>query len=162
MNSNMANSMKGRSILIILRCEGKGQISAVTPRMRATLAMFEPATLPMASPEDPIHAACVDTSNSGIDVPKPTTVMPMTIALSFARCAIATAPSIKKSPPFIRRTKPRMMYKMLSHIIFVNRLQSYGLIPNKETKQRKNKNNGGKVDSLISNQRYFDKFLRND
>ena len=55
-----------------------------------------------------------------------------------------------------------MMYKMLSHIIFVNRLQSYGLIPNKETKQRKNKNNGGKVDSLISNQRYFDKFLRND
>ncbi len=109
MNSNMANSMKGRSILIILRCEGKGQISAVTPRMRATLAMFDPATLPIAKPDEPTHAACVDTSSSGMDVPKPTTVMPMTIALNLARCAIATAPSIKKSPPFTRRTNPISM-----------------------------------------------------
>ena len=128
MNSTIANSMKGMSTRIIVRFDGKGQISDVTPRIKAILAMFDPATFPIAKPDEPTHAACVDTNSSGIDVPNPTTVIPMTIALSFARWAIATAPSIKKSPPFTRRKNPSRIYKMLSNIsIFANQLQSYAL-----------------------------------
>ena len=36
---------------------GMGWMSAVTPRIRAMLDMFDPATLPSAIPEEPVHAA---------------------------------------------------------------------------------------------------------
>ena len=78
--------------------------------------MFDPATLPMASPDEPTQAAWVDTNSSGIDVPKPTTVSPITILLNLARWAMATAPSIKKSPPFMRRTKPINIKRIFSNI----------------------------------------------
>ncbi|KDB04380.1 hypothetical protein U879_07140 [Defluviimonas sp. 20V17] len=41
-------------------------------------AMFEPTMFPKAMPGDPVSPACTDVTNSGIEVPKPTRVRPIT------------------------------------------------------------------------------------
>ena len=57
--------------------------------------ILDPTTLPMAMPELPIRADWAETNSSGMEVPKPTTVRPMTISLSLARLAMATEPSTR-------------------------------------------------------------------
>ena len=100
---------KGMLRRMVSLLAGMGCITAVRPRMSAMLQMLEPATLPMAMLEDPIHAAWALTQSSGMDVPNPITVSPITIGLSLARCAIATEPSIRKSPPLMRRRRPEII-----------------------------------------------------
>ena len=87
--------MNGRSILSVIFCAGITCTIDVTPRINAMFEILDPTTLPMAMPELPIQADCAETNSSGIEVPKPTTVRPMTISLSFARLAMATEPSTR-------------------------------------------------------------------
>ena len=53
-----------------------GEMTAATPAISSTLAMFEPTTLPTAMSGDPFIAARSETRSSGIDVPNPMTRQP--------------------------------------------------------------------------------------
>ena len=68
---------KGMSRRRCSRSMGKGQIAAVTPRIRNTLAILEPMTLPIAMSPLSLSAEDTETNNSGALVPIPTTVRPM-------------------------------------------------------------------------------------
>ena len=82
-----------------------GSITAVIPRMKRALNMFEPITLPIAISALPCMAPVRLTTSSGQDVPKPTIVRPMTNSLTPAFLAIAEAPSTSQSAP--RTMSPR-------------------------------------------------------
>ena len=58
-------------------CTSIGLISAVTPRISAIFAMFEPYALPSAIPGLPSSAESADTSISGADVPNPMMMIPI-------------------------------------------------------------------------------------
>ena len=70
------------------------------------LAMFEPTTLPSAMPGAPAKAALREVTSSGIEVPKPTIVSPISRGDSPIRAASATAPRTSRSPPAKRRASP--------------------------------------------------------
>ncbi len=76
------------------------------PSTSSTLAMFDPTTLPSASPGAPSRMAWTLTSNSGADVPKATTVRLTTSAGMPSRRARFTAPFTSASPAKIRMTRP--------------------------------------------------------
>ena len=67
-----------------------------TPRMRSTLAMLLPTMLPMAKPLLPPTDAMMLTANSGAEVPKATTVNPITISGIRNFRAMSAAPSISQ------------------------------------------------------------------
>jgi len=94
-----------------------GAIKAATPRMRRTLTMLLPTTFPTAMAEDPDSAACKLVTNSGVEVPKPTSVSPMTIGEMPNDLAAETAPRTSSSPPMIKPRRP----KMTSSIAFISR-----------------------------------------
>ena len=90
-----------------------GDIIAVAPKTSARFAIFDPITLPilisLSSP--PSRAAPILTSSSGADVPKETTVIPITNVEICAFRAKPTEPLTKKSPPKIKVIKPRISHK---------------------------------------------------
>jgi len=55
----------------------------------------------------PRSAASTETSNSGVEVPKPTTVRPISMGGIANRCAIPTAPRTSASPPAKSPIRPR-------------------------------------------------------
>ena len=95
-------------------CEVTGQMSAVTPRITNVLMMFEPRMFVIARSVEPSATETMFTTNSGIDVPKATTVRPMTRSLIPNRLAIADAPSTSQSAPLTRSTKQRTSIKARS------------------------------------------------
>ena len=96
----------GNSLRNTCDCTAIGLISAVTPRISATLVMLEPYALPSASPGLPCNAASADTAISGADVPKPTITMP-TSSGGMPKCrAVAAAPSTKRSALHTSSTRP--------------------------------------------------------
>ena len=76
-----------------------GQTIAVSPRMRPMLAMLEPTTLPNARSDEPRSAAARVPASSGLEVPKETTVSPITTGVMPSRRARATEPRTSASPP---------------------------------------------------------------
>ena len=62
---------------MLVRVYLMGIIRAVTPRMRKTLKMFDPTTLPMAISGCPPRPDTTLTTSSGMLVPMPTMVAPM-------------------------------------------------------------------------------------
>ena len=54
-----------------------GVITTARPRMSIRFATLLPITLPKAMPNEPLSAACKVTTSSGIEVPKATTVAPI-------------------------------------------------------------------------------------
>ena len=56
---------------------GKGRITALTPRIQNVLNMFEPITLPMAMSACFLYAATAEVASSGNEVPMATTVKPI-------------------------------------------------------------------------------------
>lgn len=109
----------GMSTLSVFVDEEHGVIAAVAPRISAMLAMFDPTMLPMLNPGLLAKAACRLTKSSGMDVPNPKIVMPITIGLSFARCAMLVAPSMSQSPPLTSITNPARINIMFRIIILV-------------------------------------------
>jgi hypothetical protein len=61
------------------------------------LAMLEPTALPMASPLSPCQAAMAETSISGAEVPKATTVRPITMVEMPRLRARSDAPATNRS-----------------------------------------------------------------
>ena len=76
------------------------------PRIKKTLEILLPSTLPMAISVLPLALATILTNSSGVEVPKATTVRPMTRSEMLNLLAIEEAPSTRKSAPLINRTNP--------------------------------------------------------
>jgi hypothetical protein len=51
---------------------------AASPPMRRIFAIFEPTILPYAIPGALVRIACIEVTSSGVEVPKPTSVRPIT------------------------------------------------------------------------------------
>ena len=69
-----------------------GDIVALHPRMKNTLSMLLPRTLPRAMPTLPLRAAFTDTASSGNELPAETMVIPMSASESPKPRAISDAP----------------------------------------------------------------------
>ena len=81
------------------------------PRTNKMFDMFDPITFPIESSGDLLIIASIDTSNSGNEVPKPTTIIPTKKfeILYFFPSAIAldsnrSAPLTTKDSPIIKST----------------------------------------------------------
>ena len=77
-------------------------IAKTNPR----LAIFEPNTFPIAKSGCPVKAERTLTINSGAEVAKDTTVIPITILGIEKRNERATEARISQSPPLIKRIIP--------------------------------------------------------
>ena len=88
-----------------------GAISAAIPRIRRIFAILEPTMFPIAIPGEPSIEASMLVTSSGIEVPKPTSVMPISSGDMPSRSAVAAAPRTSISPPAISSTRPPAMRK---------------------------------------------------
>ena len=68
--------------------------------------MLLPTTLPTAMPEEPDKAACKLVTSSGDEVPKPTSVSPITMGDRPNPLATETDPRTSISPPRTSPTRP--------------------------------------------------------
>jgi hypothetical protein len=89
---------------------------AVMPNTRPILAMLEPMALPTASNGLFFTAAASATKISGADVPKDTTVSPMSIFDMPRLVARLAAPDRKRSALHTSATKPSSSEMMGTHI----------------------------------------------
>jgi hypothetical protein len=87
-----------------------GKMTAARPSMSRMLAMLLPTTLPIAIPGAPIWAALRLATSSGVEVPKPTRVKPMSSGETPSRLAAATLPFTRASPPPSSSTRPMMSW----------------------------------------------------
>ena len=76
------------------------------PRIKKTLEILLPSTLPMAISVLPLALATMLTNSSGVEVPKATTVSPMTRSETLNFLEIAEAPSTSRSAPLMSKTNP--------------------------------------------------------
>ena len=83
-----------------------GDIIAVIPRTKPKLAIFEPTTFPKAKSGWPDKAAWTLTINSGAEVAKETTVIPITILGIEKLNDNPTDARINQSPPLINKKIP--------------------------------------------------------
>ena len=93
---------------------------AVKPNINPILAIFEPITLFMAIAGEPVKAACKLTNNSGTEVAKDTTVMPITIFEILNLKERATEDLTKNSPPTTNKTNPKITQTTLINKFFTN------------------------------------------
>ena len=87
--------LRGMSLFRLLLVMVRGAIRAVTPRISMVLNMLDPTMLPMAMSALPWNADRKLTTISGVDVPMPTMVSPMTNSLSPNRRAMLEEPSTR-------------------------------------------------------------------
>ena len=78
------------------------------PRIRVRLATLDPTIFPTPRAGFPRHAAIVDTTSSGAEVPKPRTTAPITTELRLRARAREAAPSTSQFPDLQRRANPMM------------------------------------------------------
>ena len=71
----------------------------VTPPTKTILIIFEPITFPITKSNSFFIAEFIDTNNSGIDVPRATSVRPIIELLTPILIAMPTAPSRNKFEP---------------------------------------------------------------
>lgn len=98
-------------------------IIAVIPKTKPILAIFEPTTLLIAIAGEPLNAAFKLTNNSGADVAKDTTVMPITSLEILNLKDNATEERTKNSPPITNKTNPKttqitLIQILLAKIVF--------------------------------------------
>lgn len=90
---------KGISYLNVLFLTGTAVKSAAIPRIRKTLSILLPITLPTAIPALFWNAEFILIAASGALVPKATIVRPITISGTLSFVAILDAPSTNASAP---------------------------------------------------------------
>ncbi len=83
-----------------------GRMTAAIPRTSSRFITLDPTAFPTLRAPLPRIAARTDTMNSGIDVPKPTTVRPTTIGETPKRRASREAPSTSHEAPSPKKTIP--------------------------------------------------------
>jgi hypothetical protein len=88
---------------------------AVIPKTNPILAILEPMTLFNAIAGDPVNAAFKLTNNSGAEVAKLTTVIPITILEIFNLKDKATDDRTKNSPPTTNNNNPKMIQTILMY-----------------------------------------------
>lgn len=110
----MARREKGISFQTVELCTGRRDRTLVTQRMRRMLAIFEPTIFPRAISLLPFILARTLTVSSGMEVPKATTVRPMTRLEIPNFFALDAEPETRKSAPFISIAKPIIMRKRAS------------------------------------------------
>lgn len=91
---------------------------AVIPRTKPIFAILEPTTLLIAIAGEPESAALRLTNNSGTDVAKETTVIPITNFEILSLKESATDDLTKNSPPITRRIKPKITKTKLINCFF--------------------------------------------
>lgn len=101
-----------------------GEIIMVIASTRPRLAILEPTTLPKAKSGCPPSADWILTINSGAEVAKDTTVIPMTIFGIEKRKERATAERMSQSPPLIKINIPTATAKKAMQSICANILLS--------------------------------------
>ena len=94
------------SLLRLLFVMVNGAIRAVTPRIMRVLNMFEPTILPIAMSAFPWNADRKLTTISGVDVPMPTIVRPITNSLIPNFFAMLDEPSTSQLAPKSIRARP--------------------------------------------------------
>ncbi|GAA0742067.1 hypothetical protein GCM10009431_13690 [Gaetbulibacter jejuensis] len=85
------------------------------------MAIFEPITFPKEISEEPSKAACKLTNNSGAEVAKDTTVIPITSLDNFNLNESATDERTKNSPPTTKSNNPKITQITLIKTIFWRR-----------------------------------------
>ncbi|GAA4245804.1 hypothetical protein GCM10022292_29620 [Winogradskyella damuponensis] len=80
--------------------------------------MLEPITFPNAMSDTPSKAACKLTNNSGAEVAKDTTVIPITSLDNLSLKDKPTAALTKKSPPITNNAKPAITRNTLIPYIY--------------------------------------------
>ena len=83
-----------------------GVTKAETPRTRDRFATLEPTIFPTPSAGLPPHAAIVETTSSGAEVPNPRTMAPTTTELILRDRASCAAESTNISPAFTSMKSP--------------------------------------------------------
>ena len=86
-------------------------INKTIDKTNPIFAILDPITFPREISEWPDKAAWILTINSGAEVAKETTVMPIINFGIFRFIEIAKEPSKRYSPPFIRKNKPIIIAK---------------------------------------------------
>ena len=107
-----AKRLKGISLQTTPLVTDKGKIIAAQPRTRKILAVVLPKILPKAIPVLFLTLAIILTKSSGEDVPRATTVRPMTRSDTLNRRAMDVAPSISNPAPLMRNINTIMMTRM--------------------------------------------------
>ncbi|MEZ4963960.1 MAG: hypothetical protein R2791_01855 [Saprospiraceae bacterium] len=85
--------LRGISFHTVFRCTPSGRIKAARPRIRQIFIILLPITLPSATSALPELAAMTETISSGDEVPKATTVRPITRSDILNRLASDDEPS---------------------------------------------------------------------
>jgi hypothetical protein len=98
-----------------------GAISDVRPRIRPVLTILEPIVLPKTKSVLPSIDATIDTTISGIEVPKPTITMPINRGGKLACCAVEEAPTTKRLALHTNIHKPKNMAENAVNIFAPNR-----------------------------------------
>ncbi len=94
------------AVVQMAQAAAKGEIIAVIPKTNPILAILDPITFPSAISETPSKAACKLTNNSGAEVAKDTTVIPITSLEILSLKESPTDALTKKSPPTTNNAKP--------------------------------------------------------
>ena len=94
--------------------EFKGSIIEVTPSTHKILNIFDPIIFPSEISLCFLNAAIADVASSGNEVPKATTLIPITTSDIPKNLAIKTAPSTKRSAPNDNATMPKTTNKIIS------------------------------------------------
>lgn len=92
--------------------------------MRSTLQILLPNIFPMAMSVVPLKLAIILTDNSGVEVPKATTVNPTTRSETWNCLAMDEAPSTRRSAPLTNRTNP-MMNRMYGKTAVIIKIRLY-------------------------------------
>ena len=95
-----------------------GDIKIIIPKTRPILAIFDPSTLDIAKSGEPKKADLILTINSGADVAKDTTVIPINIFAILNLRDIETADFRSKFPPKINSANPKNKTKNVYEPIF--------------------------------------------
>lgn len=98
----------GRSKNLVVRDRIIGDMQALTPRIRRTLAIFEPNTFQIAISVFQEILASMDTINSGILVPTATIVSPIIACDIQNFFAMDTEPSTRTFPQKVKSMRPKM------------------------------------------------------
>ncbi len=113
----IAKRAKGISFLTVQVLIFKGTMAADNPKMKRILKILLPIMFPMAMSAVPLKAEKTLTVSSGIEVPKATTVKPITkdgIPITLAKEAESrtniSAPKTKTTKPIIKRKTVKNIY----------------------------------------------------
>lgn len=117
-SAKIESKEKGISLLTVCLFTTNGAITADVPRIKRVLVILDPIMFPRAIPVLPRKLAKALTINSGADVPKATTVKPITKVEILNFLATEEDPSTTISAPLIKKINPKIKRIIVVNIIY--------------------------------------------